>query len=255
MAADLPHRLRTPLTALRMNAAALGPGRAADETRLAVDRLEQRGRPDHPRRPPARAGEPSGCDAAEVLADRIGFWSALAEDQGRPCQLTGADRPVRVPVPRSDLAAAADALIGNVFRHTAEGTGFAVTLHRRRRRRAHLLRRRRARHRRPGRRAAPRQQRRAAPPASASTSPAASPSPPAAALKIDPSALGGAAGPAAAAHRLAGAGRHPAIPTSLTAAEQQLAPASPASGLTGLGSTSASASTSPAASPSPPAAH
>ena len=35
-----------------------------------------------------------------------------------------------VPVPRSDLAAAADALIGNIFKHTAEGTGFAVTLHR-----------------------------------------------------------------------------------------------------------------------------
>ena len=34
-----------------------------------------------------------------------------------------------MPVPRSDLAAAADALIGNIFRHTAEGTGFAVTLH------------------------------------------------------------------------------------------------------------------------------
>ena len=41
MAADLPHRLRTPLTALRMNAAGLGPGHAADETRLAVSRLEQ----------------------------------------------------------------------------------------------------------------------------------------------------------------------------------------------------------------------
>ena len=35
-----------------------------------------------------------------------------------------------MPVPRSDLAAAADALIGNIFKHTAEGTGFAVTLHR-----------------------------------------------------------------------------------------------------------------------------
>jgi signal transduction histidine kinase len=41
MSADLPHRLRTPLTALRMNAAALGPGRAADDTRIAIDRLEQ----------------------------------------------------------------------------------------------------------------------------------------------------------------------------------------------------------------------
>ena len=129
MAADLPHRLRTPLTALRMNAAGLGPGRAADETRLAVSRLEQeidliiraarRPAPD----------EPPGCDAAEVLSERMAFWSALAEDQRRACRLTGADRPARVPVPRSDLAAATDALIGNVFQHTAEGTGFAVTLH------------------------------------------------------------------------------------------------------------------------------
>jgi signal transduction histidine kinase len=129
MAADLPHRLRTPLTALRMNAAGLGPGRAADETRLAVSRLEQeidliiraarRPAPD----------EPAGCDAAEVLTERMAFWSALAEDQGRACHLTGAEQGARVPVPRSDLAAAADALIGNVFQHTAEGTGFAVTLH------------------------------------------------------------------------------------------------------------------------------
>lgn len=129
MAADLPHRLRTPLTALRMNAASLGPGGAAEETRLAVDRLEReidliiRAA----RRPSPE--ESSGCDAAEVLRDRMVFWSALAEDQGRGCQLIGADRQVRVPVPRSDLAAAADALLGNVFRHTAEGTGFAVTLH------------------------------------------------------------------------------------------------------------------------------
>jgi signal transduction histidine kinase len=130
MAADLPHRLRTPLTALRMNAAALGPGRAADDTRRAVDRLEQeidliiraarRPAPD----------EPSGCDAAEVLTERLAFWSALAEDQRRPCQLTGTEQPAPVPVPRSDLAAAADSLIGNIFKHTAEGTGFAVTLYR-----------------------------------------------------------------------------------------------------------------------------
>jgi len=129
MSADLPHRLRTPLTALRMNAAGLGPGRAAEDTRIAIDRLEQqvdliiraarRPEPD----------EPSNCDAAKVLVERFGFWSALAEDQGRRCYLSGADQPVPVPVPRSDLVAATDALIGNIFRHTAEGTEFALTLH------------------------------------------------------------------------------------------------------------------------------
>jgi len=129
-AADLPHRLRTPLTALRMNAAALGPGRAADDTRVAVDRLEQEiDLIIRAARRPTR-DEPPVCDIAELLIDRMRFWSALAEDQGRPWHLIGADGPAPVPVPRSDLAAAVDALIGNVFRHTAEGTEFAVTLHR-----------------------------------------------------------------------------------------------------------------------------
>jgi len=130
MAADLPHRLRTPLTGLRMIASALGPGPAADDTRLAIDRLERevdliiraarRPAPD----------EPYSCDAAEVITERFGFWSALAEDQARPCQLNVTGEPAPVPLPRSDLATAADSLIGNIFKHTPEGTGFAVTLHR-----------------------------------------------------------------------------------------------------------------------------
>jgi signal transduction histidine kinase len=129
LAADLPHRLRTPLTALRMNVAALGPGRAANGTRIAVDQLEEQ--VDLIIRAARRPGpgEPPGCDAAEVLKDRMGFWSALAEDQGRAWHLTGADWPAAVPVPRSDLVAVVDALLGNVFRHTPEGTELAVTMH------------------------------------------------------------------------------------------------------------------------------
>jgi signal transduction histidine kinase len=129
MAADLPHRLRTPLTALRMNAAALGPGFAEDETRMAVDRMEQEvDKIIRAARRPA-PGEPSSCDAAEVLAERMDFWSALADDQFRAWHLIGTEMPVPVPVPRPDLIAAADALLGNVFLHTAEGTEFSVTLH------------------------------------------------------------------------------------------------------------------------------
>ncbi|MEU6237804.1 HAMP domain-containing sensor histidine kinase [Kitasatospora sp. NPDC047058] len=129
LAADLSHRLRTPLTVLRLNAASLGEGDAADATRHAVSQLERE--VDQIIRSARRAPEDApavtvGCDAAEVIRERVGFWSALAEDEGRRWQLAGADAPAPVPVQRGDLAAAVDALLGNVFRHTAIGTAFSV---------------------------------------------------------------------------------------------------------------------------------
>ena len=59
----------------------------------------------------------------------MAFWSALAEDEGREVRLAGVERPVRVPVARAELAAALDAMLGNVFRHTPEGTAFSVDVH------------------------------------------------------------------------------------------------------------------------------
>ncbi|TDC07968.1 sensor histidine kinase, partial [Streptomyces sp. 8K308] len=135
LAADLSHRLRTPLTVLRLNAASLGDGDAAEQTRHAVEKLEgevdQIIRTARAHRDAVPDGRPREVtDAAEVIKDRMEFWSALAEDEGREVRLAGVEEPVPVPVARADLAAALDAMLGNVFRHTPEGTAFAVDMYR-----------------------------------------------------------------------------------------------------------------------------
>ncbi len=128
LVADLSHRLRTPLTALRLNAQALGDAPAAASTREAVAKLEQEV-DQIIRAARGGTGNAGSCDLAAVVAERMAFWSALAEDQERPWHLVGASGPAPVPVAAPELAAALDAVLGNVFRHTPEGTAFQVTVH------------------------------------------------------------------------------------------------------------------------------
>jgi signal transduction histidine kinase len=59
------------------------------------------------------------------------FWSALAGDQTRPYRVVGAQLRIPVPVARAELAAALDAILGNVFRYTPQGTAFEVGISRR----------------------------------------------------------------------------------------------------------------------------
>lgn len=127
--ADLSHRLRTPLTALRLDSETLGQDPNANRVRQAVHALEREVN-ELIRAARRELDDPDGgrCDAAQVVHDRLVFWSALADDQQRLWNLRGTERRALVPLTRSDLAAAMDAVLGNVFRHTPEGVGFVVAL-------------------------------------------------------------------------------------------------------------------------------
>jgi signal transduction histidine kinase len=125
-AADLAHRLRTPLTALRLDVEGLPD---ADRERLLadVDALN-RGVDEviSEARRSMREGLGVGCDAGAAVGERVRFWSVLADEQGRGVTIDLPDGPTPVRVSAADLGAAVDALLGNVFAHTPEGTPFRV---------------------------------------------------------------------------------------------------------------------------------
>jgi signal transduction histidine kinase len=128
-AADLSHGLRTPLAALALEADALTEPEDRHKMRAAVHDLTEavnsvivevrRVRP-HP--------TPEKSDITEIIKARLIFWSILAEEQGRRWTFELPEVAVKVGVPAAQLAAAIDALVGNVFAHTPEGTPFRVTL-------------------------------------------------------------------------------------------------------------------------------
>ena len=128
--ADLSHRLRTPLTALRLQVETISERRdaealLADITRLevAVDamiaeaRRDSRGVPTDPT-----------SDVGEVVSHRSAFWQILADEQGRATAVVVEPGEHRVPVPPDELGALIDVLIENVFGHTPQGAGYRITV-------------------------------------------------------------------------------------------------------------------------------
>jgi signal transduction histidine kinase len=129
-AADLSHRLRTPLTALQLEAEGLHDpverermGSAVLDLTEAVTTVIRQAREP---RPPKRGVQAS--DLMRIVRTRLEFWSVLAEDQGRAWHFDAMPGTLSVGVAPDDLAAVVDALLANVFAHTPEGTGFRVAV-------------------------------------------------------------------------------------------------------------------------------
>ncbi len=127
--ADISHRLRTPIAAIRLEAEHLADPDERNTITAGIDSVSRA--LDHviqEARRPMREGLGASCDAVAVVRERTEFWSVLAEDQNRRMGVSLPPGPVPVKVAADDLAAAVDALLDNVFAHTCEGVPFNVLI-------------------------------------------------------------------------------------------------------------------------------
>lgn len=126
-AADMSHRLRTPLTALRLDVESLPPGEDRDQLELHVANLERTlTAVIHAARRSGREGPRPGCRPGPVAVDAVAYWRPLIEDQGRTMAVAIAPDLPEVHCSADDLRAAMDALLGNAVAHTPESTPIAV---------------------------------------------------------------------------------------------------------------------------------
>jgi signal transduction histidine kinase len=128
-AADLSHRLRTPLTAVRLDAEALEPSPGTERLLEDLDELDRT--VDfviREARRPARTDSAADCDLGTVAADRVEFWTPLAEEQERQLEFMSDGESTTIAIGMDDATAMIDALVGNVFAHTEEGIDFTVAV-------------------------------------------------------------------------------------------------------------------------------
>jgi signal transduction histidine kinase len=125
--ADLSHALRTPLTALRLQAEMLEQEDASRSMLEDLDRLSSQvdGLIAEARRRSPTAGT-RDADLAAVVRERYEFWSVLAEEQGRQHDADIPEGPLPVRLTDAEAAAAMDTVLENVFSHTEPGTTYRV---------------------------------------------------------------------------------------------------------------------------------
>jgi len=129
--ADLSHRMRTPMTALRIDAESLRDHTERTQLLSELDALERTvDEVIRTARRPTRQGTGEACDAVAVVAERAAFWLPLAEDTDRAMTAELATGELPVQVSAEDLGACMDILLDNVFAHTPDGAALAIRLSR-----------------------------------------------------------------------------------------------------------------------------
>jgi signal transduction histidine kinase len=126
MIADVSHRLRTPLTALRLDVDVLDDSVVANRIRSAVCAMDRDVDLIIESLRPFRPARPVECDLAAVVRARMEFWAVRAADQDRRCEVNVSDQQMPVAVAADVLAAAVDTVLDNVFQHTPESSPIAV---------------------------------------------------------------------------------------------------------------------------------
>ncbi len=127
--ADLSHRLRTPLAALRLQAESTKDPNHRNSLIADIANLEGevtaliedlRKLPDE---------QSTIADLVAVVGRRMGFWRVVASAQDRELSVTTpTDIPVLVSSPDAEVITALDNLVQNVLAHTPASTGFSVTV-------------------------------------------------------------------------------------------------------------------------------
>ncbi|MDO9456806.1 HAMP domain-containing sensor histidine kinase [Nocardioides sp.] len=128
--ADVSHRLRTPMTSLRLRVDGLADpdersriGEELDQLQATVDAVVREARRSE------REGLTGVVDGVAALADRVRWWAPLAEDQGRSFSLVvDVEGPVAVRAGADDLAALVDVLLDNAFTHTPDDAAVLATV-------------------------------------------------------------------------------------------------------------------------------
>jgi signal transduction histidine kinase len=128
-AADLSHSLRTPLTALRLDAELIGDDTDARRITAAIDDLENAVTNVIADTRRERAHDDrSGVDLSEVVRERLSFWGVLVRAQDRTFEVRATRASLQVNARRRELEEVVDVLLGNVLRHTAPGAAVRVAI-------------------------------------------------------------------------------------------------------------------------------